>query len=96
MNKKKVMGRTFIEERRHGTVWVPYKTMIGYGIGNRVIIGSLGEYVHEGAEFGNKEHAIDAAKAKARAVIAAKFPGITDEDIEWDIVDEAAPLPIAV
>lgn len=94
--KKKVMCRIFIEKRKHGTVWVPYKTLMGYGIGNRVIIGSRGEHVYGGAECGIREHAIEAAKAKAREVIAAKFDGVAEEDIEWHIVDEAAPLPIAV
>jgi hypothetical protein len=85
---EKVVARIYVEGSRGGLPWVPYNTLIGYGIGNRVIIGSRGEHFYMNQEFSNRQSAIDAAKAKAREVVQAKFAEAGE--IRWDVVEEGA------
>jgi hypothetical protein len=80
-------GRIYIVETRNGSAWVPYKTLIGHAIGNRTVIGSVGEQFCVDQEFSTPQTAIEAAKAKARAI----FPMLLIEDIEWDVVEERIP-----
>jgi hypothetical protein len=86
---KKVIARIYVEGRRGGTAWVPYKTLIGYGIGNRVIIGSRGEHFYMNQEFSSRQSAVDAAKTRAREVVQKKFSEAGE--IRWDVVEEGVP-----
>jgi hypothetical protein len=85
---KNLIGRIYIEERP-GTGWVPYKTLIGYGIGNRVLVASRGEQFYMEKEYRSQEAAIEAAKTRASAMIKSKFGDI--EEIRWDVVEERQP-----
>jgi len=78
----------FIEQRSGGTVWVPYKTLIGYGVGNRVIIGSKGEHLNMSEAFATRDAAEDAAKRHAWETIQEKFPVVRHDEVEWDLVVE--------
>ncbi|WP_447980765.1 hypothetical protein [Candidatus Nitrospira bockiana] len=95
-NDSKVRVRIFVEERSHGTVWVPYKTLIGYTMRNRPIIGRLWEQEYCVDEFGSKVEAVGEAKRRARSRIM-ELLGHTDvADTEWDVIHERGPDRIAV
>jgi hypothetical protein len=78
----------FIEQRRGGTVWVPYKILIGYAVGNRVIIGSKGEQLTFNQAFATRDAAEDAAKRRAWETIREKFPAVQRHEVGWDLVME--------
>ena len=92
MNKKSVICQIFIEERDDGAVWAPYKTLIGYRVGNRVFIRSYGEQIYSNDEFPNKDEAVDSAKTNAWEIVRSKFHGVRKHDIDWDIRQERAPV----
>jgi hypothetical protein len=79
-----ILGRIYVEGRRGGTEWVPYKTLIGYGVGNRVIIGSRGEQLYTGQEYSSQQAAVEAAKVRASEIVRAKFG--EDAEVRWDVV----------
>lgn len=89
---KRVRCQIFVEEKNGGTLWVPYKTLIGYGVGNRVILGVRGDYLYTDLEFASREAAVDEAKRRAWERIQVKFPDAGEQHIEWDVVQERAPL----
>jgi hypothetical protein len=91
---KVLMGRIYVEAKRGGAVWVPYKTLIGYGIGNRVIVGSRGVQVHMSQEFESHQAAVDAAKARATEIIKGKYGDASN--VSWDVVEERVPHSFAV
>lgn len=86
---KHIIGRIYVEGRRSGAEWVPYKTLIGYGVGNRVIIGSRGEQLYTDQEYSSRQAAVDAAKVRASEIIHAKFG--EDAEIRWNVVEEGVP-----
>ena len=90
-DEKRITCQIFVEERNDGTVWVPYKTLIGHGIGNRVIIGSRGELFYMNQEFSGRDAAVGAAKERAWETIRSKFGDAEPADIDWDIVHEGVP-----
>ena len=90
MHGKNLIGRIYIEERPGGTAWVPYKTLIGYGIGNRVLIASHGEQFYMQEEYHSADAAIEAAKTRSTAIIKEKFGDIAH--VQWDVVEEGQPV----
>ena len=92
MDRRLVTCQIFIEERDGGAVWVPYKTLIGYRLGNRVFIRSYGEQLYSDQEFASKDEAIDQAKTNAWETVRLKFHGVDKEDIDWDVRQESAPV----
>ena len=94
--RKRIRCQIFLEERNNGTLWVPYKTLIGYGARHRVMHGGRGEHLYTWQEFANRSVAIDQAKRRALNTIHAKFTGVQAEDIEWNIVQESAAGLITV
>jgi hypothetical protein len=78
----------FIAQRGGGTVWVPYKTLIGYGTGNRVLIGSKGEYLYSSEQFATRGAAEEAARQRAWDTIRRKFPSVRHDEVEWHLVAE--------
>lgn len=89
---RRVRCQIFVEEREGGTLYVPYKTLIGYGVGNRVILGGRGDHLYTDLEFTSREAAVDEAERRAWERIQEKFPDARKQDIEWDVVQERAPL----
>ena len=92
MDRRLVTCQIFIEERDGGSVWVPYKTLIGYRLGNRVFIRSYGEQLYCDQEFASKDEAIDQAKTNAWETVRLKFHCVDKEDIDWDVRQESAPV----
>ena len=78
----------FIEQRGRGTLWVPYKTLIGYGMGNRVTIASKGEHLYSSETFATRGAAEEAAKRRAWDTIRTKFPSVRHDEVDWDLVTE--------
>jgi hypothetical protein len=58
---RKLRVRIFVEERNGGMDWVPYKTLIGYNVANRPILGRLWEAVYCVKEFASKAEALEEA-----------------------------------
>jgi hypothetical protein len=88
--------RIFVEERNDGMVWVPYKTLIGYTIRNRPIIGRLWEQVYCAEEFASKAEAVAEAKRLAEIRIMEMFGHVDEAEIEWEVRHERGPELVAV
>jgi len=89
-NKKRLRAQIYVHENQGGDHCVPYKTLIGHGIGNRVIIAGTGEQVYCGQGFVSVNAAVDEAKRRAWATIEKNFPEIDKQEIIWDVVHEQA------
>ena len=92
MDKRTITCQIFVENRDDGAVWVPYRTLIGYQIGNRVLISSHGEQIYSDEEFSKKDEAINRAKTNAWETVRSKFHGVGEADIHWNIREERAPV----
>lgn len=55
-------------------VWVPYKTLIGYGRGQQLIIDDAGEQLYSTQEFETREAAVGHACAEANNRARENFP----------------------
>ena len=88
MTPLSIIGRIYLS--RDGTTWKPYKIMIGEKRGSRVIIGSRGEQFHMSQGFTSRQDAVDAAKARASAILHSKYGAPLHT--QWDVVDESAPV----
>lgn len=86
-NRKNIRAQIFIHKSRNGEICVPY-TLIGYGIGNRVIVDDAGEHLYCAQEFEDVDVAVDEAKRRASETIDKKFPHIEERQIIWDVVLE--------
>lgn len=71
-------------------VWVPYKTLIGYGRGEQLIIDDVGEQLYSTQEFETREAAMDYARAEANHTIREKFSHVPQDVIQWKIIEESA------
>lgn len=89
-NRNHVRAQIFVHESQNGKHCVPYKTLIGYGIGNRVIVDGAGEHLYSGQVFGSVKTAADEAKEKALKTIKKNFPHVEEHTIVWDVVLERA------
>jgi hypothetical protein len=69
-------------------VWVPYKTLIGYGRGDHLIIDDVGEHLYGTQEFHTKDAAVEHARAEANNRIMEKFPHAHQHEIQWKIIEE--------
>ncbi|MDR4494126.1 MAG: hypothetical protein R3B74_06845 [Nitrospirales bacterium] len=87
-NRKKIRAQVFVHETQDGANCVPYKTLIGYGIGNRVIVDGAGEHLYCGQEFESVHAALNEAKRRACKAIEKKFPHVGEHEIMWDVVLE--------
>ena len=94
--QKKLRIRIFVEERNRGMVWVPYKTLIGYRIRNRPIIGRLWETIYASDEFASKTEAVEKAKGEAGVRIMELFGHVKDADTEWEVIHECGPKRVEV
>ena len=92
MDRRSITCQIFIEERDNGAVWGPYKTLIGYRLGNRVFIRSYGEQLYCDDEFASRDDAINRAKMNALDIVKVKFPSVDENDIDWDVREERAPV----
>jgi hypothetical protein len=77
--------RMFLHEADGGG-WVPYKTLIGPAVGNRVIIGSRGTALYTDTAYETREEAVKAAAERAREVINAH--GWEADLIPMEIISE--------
>ena len=92
----KLRVRIFVEEWNDGMVWVPYKTLIGYRIRNRPIIGRLWETIYASDEFASKTDAVEKAKNEAGVRIMELFGHVKDADTEWEVIHERGPERVEV
>ena len=93
---KKIRIRVFVEERNHGTVWVPYKTLIGYTIPNRPIIGRLWEQLYGSDELPSRTEAIEEARRQAWIRIFELFGPVENTNLEWEVIHERGPNLVAI
>lgn len=87
-NRRNIRAQIFVHQSQNGEICVPYKTLIGYGIGNRVIVDGTGEHLYCAQKFEDVDSAVDKAKRRAREAIDKKFPHIEEHQIIWDVVLE--------
>ena len=92
MDQRSITCQIFIEERDNGAVWGPYKTLIGYRLGNRVFIRSYGEQLYCDDEFASRDDAINRAKMNALDTVKMKFRSVSEDDVDWDVREERAPV----
>jgi hypothetical protein len=85
-NIPRLQVRTFVDERNDGMVWVPYKTLIGYNIPNRPIIGRLWEDMSCIEEFASKDEAVKEAKRQAWVRILELFGHVEQAEVEWEVI----------
>jgi hypothetical protein len=93
---KKIRVRIFVEERNLGRVWVPYKTLIGYTIPNRPILGRLWEQLYGFEEFPSRTEAIEAARRRAWVKILELFGHVDNTIVEWEVIHEHGPCLVAM
>ena len=93
---KKLLVPIFIEERNEGMDWVPYKTLIGYNVANRPIIGRLWEPVYCVKEFASKAEALEEAVGLAWIRILELFGHVEGAETAWEVIHERGPKKIAV
>jgi hypothetical protein len=84
-----LMCRIFIEQRDGGKTWIPYKTLIGYGMGNRVVVGSQGEQTYCSRAFATLGAATEAAEQAAWDIIQIKFPHVRRSEVDWHVMTES-------
>lgn len=89
---RKLTVQVFLERRRSGEIWVPYKTFIGFRRGRWVVIADRAEHLYDTREFDSRDAAVSAASRRARAMIGGKFPEYGEEDLDWDVVEEGSPV----
>ncbi len=84
--------RVHLYVHQYGTpaVWVPYKTLIGYGRGNHLIIDDIGEHLYETQKFGTQDAAVEYARKEAKKRILEKFPHVPEKEIQWQTIEESA------
>jgi hypothetical protein len=70
-------------------VWVPCKTIIGYGIPDRFGRVNQDDRLHSGKELPTLGSAVDAAEQHALNLIQEKHPSVLRHDIDWCLVSEA-------
>src|SRR5690242_5368638 len=87
---EKVRVRLFVEERNEGMVCVPYKTLIGYTMRNRPIIGRLSEQISGSEEIASKAAAVEKAGGESESRIMELFGHVEEADTEWEVIHESA------
>ena len=92
----KLRVRIFVEEWNDGMVWVPYKTLIGYRIRNRPIIGRLWETIYASDEFASKTEAVEKAKNEAGVRIMELFGHVKDADISPSMCRSSTGISVQV
>ena len=93
---KRILIRIFVEERKLGKVWVPYKTLIGYTIPNRPILGRLWEQLYGFDEFPSRPEAIEAARRRAWIRVLELFGPVENTILEWEVIHEHGPCLVAI
>jgi hypothetical protein len=93
---KRIRIRVFVEERNFGKVWVPYKTLIGYTIPNRPILGRLWEQLYGFDEFPSRTEAVEQARRQAWIRILELFGPVENTTLEWEVIHERGPNLVAI
>ena len=93
---RKFRVRMFVEERNGGMDWVPYKTLIGYNVANRPILGRLCEAVYCVKEFASKAEALEEAIRLAWIKILELFGHVEEAETAWEVIHERGPERIGV
>ena len=70
----KLRAHLYVHQYGSPAVWVPYKTLIGYGRGHHLIIDDIGEHIYETREFGTLDAAVEYARAEAKKEFRKNFP----------------------
>ena len=86
----KLRAHLYVHQYGSPAVWVPYKTLIGYGRGHHLIIDDIGEHIYETREFGTLDAAVEYARAEAKKRIQEKFPHVPVHEIQWQSIEESA------
>jgi hypothetical protein len=71
----------FIEQRDGGTAWIPWKTVIEYGLHNRVNIDSQGDVRFSGEAFATLGSAMEATQQRALRIIQEKHPNVRKDAV---------------
>ena len=88
-DQDKLRVNIYLNHSGSPSVWVPYKTLIGYGRGDHLIIDDVGEQLYGTQGFDTKEAAWKQAQTEAQRRIMEKFPNIPDSHIEWKVIEES-------
>lgn len=92
----KLRVRIFVAEQHNGTVWVPYKTLIGHTIIGRALIGYPWLQLHCFEEFETKTEAIEAAKFRAWIRLMELFDHVDEIETVWEVIHERGPELVAI
>jgi len=87
-DRGKITCQIYIEQRDGGTVWVPCKTLIGYGRAGRFGSRNEADALYSGKEFPTLGSAVDAAEQHALHVIHENHPSVRRDDVDWCLVSE--------
>lgn len=85
----KLRVHVYLSQYGSPPVWVPYKTLIGYGRGDHLIIDDIGEQLYATQDFDTKEAAVNHAQAEAKKRIMDKFPNFSEGHIAWKVIEES-------
>jgi hypothetical protein len=86
----------YIEQRDGGTVWVPCKTLIRYGMAGRFGSRDEDDRLCSGKEFATLGSAVDAAEQHALNLIQEKHPSVRRDDVDWCLISEDVSGFVAV
>jgi hypothetical protein len=89
-NRDKLRVHVYVNHYGSPSVWEPYKTLIGYGRGDHLIIDDVGEQLYGTQGFDTKEAAMRQAQIEALKRILEKFPNVPESRIEWKFIEESA------
>lgn len=89
-DQDKLLVHIYLNPSGSPPVWVPYKTLIGYGRGDHLIIDDVGEQLYDTQNFNTKEAAWKRAQTEAQKRIMEKFPNVPESHIEWKVIEESA------
>ena len=95
-DRTEITCQIYIEQRDGGTVWVPCKTLIRYGIADRFGGGTQSDRLYSGKEFATLGSAVNVAQQNALNLIQEKHPSVRRDDIDWCLVSEDVSGFVAV
>jgi hypothetical protein len=95
-DRGEITCQIYIEQRDGGTVWVPCKTLIRYGMAGRFGSGNEDDRLYSEKEFATLGSAVDAAEQHALNLIHEKHPRVRRDDVDWCLVSEDVSGFVAV
>lgn len=87
-DRSQIKCQIYIEQRGRGTVWVPCKMLIGYGVADQFGSENQDDHFYSRKEFATLGAAVEAAQQNALHVIQEKRPSVCRDDVDWCLVSK--------